>query len=813
MATTETKIKITADTSSAERAINNLEKSLQDIEKVSNGAAKALGVITAAAGAMTYAIASTIKSIGDLGDMADALGMSAQNLGYLQQSAQLAGIGADELNSALMRLRGNIGQALVEGSGAAYDALDRLGLSMSELSRMPADQQLTKINAALKEIPNPAQRSALAIDLLGKQGPRLLEAADAMTKMQEQAKKLGIALSDIDVQSIRDADDSLTELEFIFKGALKQAAAAIAPYIVAIVNNIKDAIEEAGGLSNIIRSKIIPTIKLAVEAMIIFAGIWAAGVITSHIVAITAGIVQMYKAIKLATTAMEFLNAVAGKNPIIKIAGLIAGLVGAFVAVKAVDKVFDGLDKQAEEILGATAAKVEENKKQTQEWSAATDELNKKQKNVLKALDESISKLEDSVKFEKEKLALGEATANANKMIAEEERKLAEAKLKMSDPDKQRIRDAYASLEALKQQETINKAIKDLDSERLYITIADKNEREIAQTLAKTELDIKRSLTNEEKDRLTNAIKLTQQAREQGQIAEAIYNYTRQQTELEKINRGIQLQGTVNPMGTLTKEYARDEEALKAMLDRKLISEMEYYAQREVLAKQYNDKIRDIEMKRIEDTLAKQTGAIAVEMSERDRSILQAVGQQERQRAIAQERIAFEKKSEVEKFGFIIDQGAQMFSALGAQNKRAFEAAKAFNIANAIMNTYMAATKALATYPWPFGLVAAAAAVGMGLAQVAQIRAQSYSGRALGGPVMGGQTYMVGESGPELFTPSTTGSITRNSDLPGGNNVNVNFTIVANDTTGFDQLLASRKGVIQQIISDAMLEKGRRSMV
>jgi hypothetical protein len=78
---------------------------------------------------------------------------------------------------------------------------------------------------------------------------------------------------------------------------------------------------------------------------------------------------------------------------------------------------------------------------------------------------------------------------------------------------------------------------------------------------------------------------------------------------------------------------------------------------------------------------------------------------------------------------------------------------------------------------------------------------------------MGGQSYVVGESGPEVFTPSTTGNITRNSDIGGGGVTNVNFTIVANDTTGFDQLLASRRGLIQQVISDAMLEKGRRSMV
>jgi tape measure domain-containing protein len=176
----------------------------------------------------------------------------------------------------------------------------------------------------------------------------------------------------------------------------------------------------------------------------------------------------------------------------------------------------------------------------------------------------------------------------------------------------------------------------------------------------------------------------------------------------------------------------------------------------------------------------------------------------------AKNRAEFEKKTEFEKTSFVLDQGAQMFSALGAQNKKAFEAAKAFNIANAIMNTYMAATKALASYPPPFSFIAAAAAVGMGLAQVAQIRNQQYSGRVLGGPVMGGTSYLVGESGPELFTPQGTGSITRNGDLSGGQALNVNFTIVANDTTSFDTLLNNRKGMIKQLISDAMLDKGQR---
>jgi hypothetical protein len=45
-------------------------------------------------------------------------------------------------------------------------------------------------------------------------------------------------------------------------------------------------------------------------------------------------------------------------------------------------------------------------------------------------------------------------------------------------------------------------------------------------------------------------------------------------------------------------------------------------------------------------------------------------------------------------------------------------------------------------------------------------------GRAMGGPVTGGTSYLVGERGPELFTPSSSGNIIPNNAM-GGNTVNI----------------------------------------
>lgn len=49
-------------------------------------------------------------------------------------------------------------------------------------------------------------------------------------------------------------------------------------------------------------------------------------------------------------------------------------------------------------------------------------------------------------------------------------------------------------------------------------------------------------------------------------------------------------------------------------------------------------------------------------------------------------------------------------------------------------------------------------------------------GKALGGPVNAGTTYLVGEQGPELFTPSTSGNIIPNNKMSSGQTININVS-------------------------------------
>lgn len=98
-----------------------------------------------------------------------------------------------------------------------------------------------------------------------------------------------------------------------------------------------------------------------------------------------------------------------------------------------------------------------------------------------------------------------------------------------------------------------------------------------------------------------------------------------------------------------------------------------------------------------------------------------------------------------------------------------------------------AADRAQAAYYAMEAAAARAAAVAAGAANIVPgvgavptaAAREGYDGKADGGPVTAGQTYMVGEEGPELFTPQRSGQIIPNDKLGGGG-----VTIVVNSPIG-----------------------------
>lgn len=88
----------------------------------------------------------------------------------------------------------------------------------------------------------------------------------------------------------------------------------------------------------------------------------------------------------------------------------------------------------------------------------------------------------------------------------------------------------------------------------------------------------------------------------------------------------------------------------------------------------------------------------------------------------------FTKKSQMEQTQIVLGELGTQLTGIAKHNKAAFKLQQGVQIAQAIMNTYTGATKALASFPPPINYIMAAAVVASGMAQVAQIRSQSFEG-------------------------------------------------------------------------------------
>lgn len=172
----------------------------------------------------------------------------------------------------------------------------------------------------------------------------------------------------------------------------------------------------------------------------------------------------------------------------------------------------------------------------------------------------------------------------------------------------------------------------------------------------------------------------------------------------------------------------------------------------------------------------------------------------------------FEKKTAQEKTTFALAQAGKLTEGLAKKNKAAFMANKAFAIGEAIMNTYAGATKALASYPPPFNYIAAAATVASGMANVSQIRAQSFEGGGFTG-VGARAGGLDGKGGYMAMVHPNETIIDHTKKQPQQQQpVNVSFNVNANDSKGFDELLNSRRGLIVSLVNQAMNDVGRRGI-
>lgn len=148
---------------------------------------------------------------------------------------------------------------------------------------------------------------------------------------------------------------------------------------------------------------------------------------------------------------------------------------------------------------------------------------------------------------------------------------------------------------------------------------------------------------------------------------------------------------------------------------------------------------------------------------------------------------------------------SNLFAQGAAKNRQYARIAKGLAIADAVANTYVAANKALATYPPPFGGFAAAGVVAQGLVNVANIRAQKFAdGGIVGGTSFGGDKVpAMLNSGEAVFNKRQQKNLWRIADGRAGVNNKSNVTFVGGEmnlTVG----AGADESMVRRVVTEAM---------
>ncbi|WP_196615432.1 phage tail tape measure protein [Citrobacter freundii] len=237
--------------SQAERASQKWRKQVQDDAKAA--AVAFTGFATAAsAAALSVGVAgynllkNTSKQLTESDRWAKSLNMSTQSLLSWQYAAQKAGVSGDQMADIFKDIGDKIGDAVLNKSGEAVDALDALGLSAKKLSGESPDKQLLAISDSLSKIKTNSEKTTILESLgndLSKLLPLLDQGGEKLQKYLKAAKDFGVAPDDSDIESLVKVNSIFEDMETQVNGVKIELATGLAKVDL---SNLQKSISDMG---------------------------------------------------------------------------------------------------------------------------------------------------------------------------------------------------------------------------------------------------------------------------------------------------------------------------------------------------------------------------------------------------------------------------------------------------------------------------------------------------------------------------------------------------------------------------------------
>lgn len=230
---------MTAAERKAKQSASNIQKAFSGIQ------AAAAGIVTGVAlGAMVKLGSAALDYASSLGEVAQQLGISSKALQEYRYIATQTGIAQEEMDKGLAKLTVSLGQ-VAQGAKGPTDALKRLHFSTDEIARiskMGAEDAFPLLADALNRLPNAADRSAIGVALMGRSFQKFLplvaEGSKGINSFREAAHKLGMVLSEEQIQKADKTADKLAEVRKVLEANIAGTVSDNADSILSLANSL-----------------------------------------------------------------------------------------------------------------------------------------------------------------------------------------------------------------------------------------------------------------------------------------------------------------------------------------------------------------------------------------------------------------------------------------------------------------------------------------------------------------------------------------------------------------------------------------------
>lgn len=245
------RVNLGLDSAQFVRGSRRVEQPLQRMRKQFQAVA---GVAAAMGTAIVAAALSGARQIDEVAKSARRLDASIGGFRALELAASEAGVSLSSLTNDIQTMNREIASIGVSGNGAR--ALAALGLSLTDLEGLDADEKLATIADQVKALGLDAGQTTAILRDLGVRNREMallvLQGGDAIRSARADIADYGLEISQFDANRIEAANDAIGRLGLVTQYAGQQLAIALVPAMGRLAEAITDSLREGGALRALI---------------------------------------------------------------------------------------------------------------------------------------------------------------------------------------------------------------------------------------------------------------------------------------------------------------------------------------------------------------------------------------------------------------------------------------------------------------------------------------------------------------------------------------------------------------------------------